>query len=41
VTELSDLISTCAREHAEGRGRQAEELWDRSARALSYSPGPR
>ena len=41
VSELSDLISACAREHAEGRGDRAEQLWEQSARALSYSPGPR
>ena len=41
VSELSDLISACAREHAEGRGERAELIWEQSARALSYSPGPR
>jgi len=39
VAELSDLISRSARVHAEGRGDQAEPLWDASASVLA--PGPR
>jgi hypothetical protein len=38
VAELSDLISACARAHAEGRPELAEARWDRSARTLSSSP---
>jgi hypothetical protein len=37
VAELCDLITLSARAHAEGRGDEAEGLWDASARAL----GPR
>ena len=36
VTELAELISACARAHAEGRGEAVEQLWDASARALSH-----
>jgi hypothetical protein len=35
VAELSDLISHSARAQAEGRSAEAEEMWDRSARALA------
>jgi hypothetical protein len=35
VAELSDLISRSARAQAEGRAAEAEEMWERSARALS------
>jgi hypothetical protein len=35
VAELSDLISRSARAHAEGRGAEAEVLWDASAAALA------
>lgn len=35
VAELSDLISRSARAHAEGRSDEAEEMWERSARALA------
>jgi hypothetical protein len=35
VAELSDLISSSARAHAEGRGDEAEALWDASARMLA------
>jgi hypothetical protein len=35
VAELSDLISRSARAQAEGRTAEAEEMWERSARALS------
>jgi hypothetical protein len=34
VAELSDLISRSAQAHAEGRGDEAEALWDASAGAL-------
>jgi hypothetical protein len=34
VAELSDLISRSAQAHAEGRGDEAEALWDASAAAL-------
>jgi hypothetical protein len=37
VAELADLISACARAHAEGRPEEAEALWDESALALSSS----
>jgi hypothetical protein len=37
VAELADLISACARVHAEGRSELAEELWEESARVLSSS----
>ena len=39
VAELSDLISRSAQAHAEGRGSEAEALWDASASALA--PGAR
>ena len=39
VAELSDLISRSAQAHAEGRGAEAEALWDASASALL--PGAR
>jgi hypothetical protein len=35
VAELSDLISSSARVHAEGRGGEAEALWDASASLLA------
>jgi hypothetical protein len=35
VAELSDLISRSARAQVEGRSAEAEEMWERSARALS------
>ena len=35
VAELSDLISRSAQAQAEGRGDEAEALWDASAGALS------
>jgi hypothetical protein len=35
VAELSDLISRSAQAHAEGRGAEAEALWDASAGALA------
>jgi hypothetical protein len=35
VAELSDLITQSARAHAEGRGLEAEALWDRSAGRLA------
>jgi hypothetical protein len=35
VAELSDLISRSAQAHAEGRGAEAEALWDASAAALT------
>jgi hypothetical protein len=38
VAELADLISACARAHAEGRAEDAEALWEESARVLSLSP---
>jgi len=41
VAGLSDLISSCAQAHAEGRGEQAEALWDATAAALSLPPDPR
>jgi hypothetical protein len=34
VAELSDLISRSAQAHAEGRGEDAEAMWDASAAAL-------
>jgi hypothetical protein len=34
VAELSDLISRSAQAHAEGRGGEAEALWDASAGVL-------
>lgn len=35
VASLSDLISDCARLHAEGRGAEAEELWPAAAREIA------
>jgi hypothetical protein len=35
VAELSDLITRSAQAHAEGRGADAEALWDGSARLLA------
>ena len=35
VDELSALISRSAQAHAEGRGREAEALWDASASVLA------
>jgi hypothetical protein len=37
VAELCDLISLSARAHAEGRGAEAEALWDASAQALAVA----
>jgi hypothetical protein len=41
VAELSDLISACARAHAEGHPEQAEARWDQSARLLSSTSSRR
>ena len=38
VAELSDLITRSAQAHAEGRGAEAEALWDRSAELLAAGP---
>ena len=38
VAELSDLITRSAQAHAEGRGAEAEALWDASARLLATAP---
>ena len=38
VAELSDLITRSAQAHAEGRGAEAEALWDRSAGVLATGP---
>jgi hypothetical protein len=38
VAELSDLITRSAQAHAEGRGAEAEALWDRSAGLLATGP---
>jgi hypothetical protein len=38
VAELSDLISRSAQAHAEGRGDEAEALWDASAALLAAAP---
>jgi hypothetical protein len=38
VAELSDLITRSAQAHAEGRGPEAEALWDASARLLATAP---
>jgi hypothetical protein len=38
VAELSDLISRSAQLQAEGRGGEAEALWDASADALTAAP---
>ncbi len=35
VRLLADAISECARAHAEGRGAEADAVWDRTAAALS------
>ena len=35
VAELADLISSSARAHAEGRGAEAEALWDASTSVLA------
>jgi hypothetical protein len=35
VAELADLISSCARAHADGRPEEAERAWERSARLLA------
>ena len=40
VAELSDLISLCARAHAEGRPELAEALWAASAEAMAGSGAP-
>jgi hypothetical protein len=39
VAELADLISSTAQEHAEGRGAEAEALWERAAMRLSGARG--
>jgi hypothetical protein len=38
VAELSDLITRSAQAHAEGRGAEAEALWEASARLLATAP---
>jgi hypothetical protein len=38
VAELSDLITRSAQAHAEGRGAEAEALWDGSAALLATGP---
>jgi hypothetical protein len=38
IAELADLISGCARAHAEGAPQQAGALWERSAARLADSP---
>jgi hypothetical protein len=38
VAELSDLITRSAQAHAEGRGAEAEALWDASADLLATAP---
>jgi hypothetical protein len=38
VAELSDLITRSAQAHAEGRGAEAEALWDASAGLLAADP---
>ena len=38
VAELSDLITRSAQAHAEGRGTDAEALWDASADLLAAAP---
>ena len=38
VAELSDLITRSAQAHAEGRGAEAESLWDGSAELLAAAP---
>ena len=40
IAELSDLISLCARAHAEARGELSEELWQASTEALVSAGGP-
>jgi hypothetical protein len=40
IAELSDLISLCARAHAESRPELAGELWQASARALAEPGAP-
>ena len=40
VAELADLISLCARAHAEGRPEVAEQLWAASVRALAEPGAP-
>jgi hypothetical protein len=40
VRELADLISLCARVHAEGRPELADGLWRATERALSPEGGP-
>jgi len=39
VGVLGDVISECARAHAEQRGEVAEELWTRGARAVGHGAG--
>ena len=38
VAVLSDLISSSAQAHAEGRPEEAEALWESSAQALASTP---
>jgi hypothetical protein len=38
VAELSGVISRSAQAHAEGRGEEAEAVWDASAHVLSSQP---
>jgi hypothetical protein len=38
VAELSDLITRSAQAHAEGRGAEAEALWEQSAGLLAEGP---
>lgn len=40
VAELADLISLCARAHAEGEPERAERLWEASVQALGPDGGP-
>jgi hypothetical protein len=40
IAELSDLISLCARAHAESRPELAGELWQASARVLAEPGAP-
>jgi hypothetical protein len=38
VAELSNVITSSAQAHAEGRGAEAERLWDASAARLAAAP---
>ena len=40
VAELADLITLCARAHAEGRAELVDDLWAASSRAVSGAGGP-